>query len=190
MLKQIIIGGIVGGITLFMWGYVSWVVLTWHFDTVKQHDGINAVVENVTDHIPESGVYYFPPMTFDQSDEEKMASWEERHRTEPHGYLILQAEPGDPMLPMTLVKGFVADCVAAMMASLLLIAALPSLPNYRSRVVFVASLGVFGILSVYIVDGIFHDFPIRYTVGLAADTAIAWLLTGMAIAGVVKPRAG
>ena len=52
MLKQIIIGGIVGGITLFMWGFVSWVILSWHFDTVQQHDGVSAVVENVTDHVP------------------------------------------------------------------------------------------------------------------------------------------
>lgn len=190
MLKQIIIGGIVGGITLFMWGFVSWVILTWHFDTVQQHDGVSAVVENVTDHVPESGVYYFPPMTFDQSDTEKMANWEELHRTGPHGYLVLQAEPGDPMPPMVLVRGFVADFVAAMMASLLLVAALPSLPNYRSRVVFVASLGVFTVISCYVVDGIFHDFPLRYTVGLAADTAIAWLLAGITIAAVVKTRAG
>ena len=38
MLKQIIIGGIVGGITLFAWGFISWTVLTWHFDTIKQDE--------------------------------------------------------------------------------------------------------------------------------------------------------
>ena len=70
MVKQIIFGGIVGGITLFMWGFISWVVLSWHFGTVKQHEGINTVVENITEHVPESGVYYFPAMTLDHDDEQ------------------------------------------------------------------------------------------------------------------------
>lgn len=188
MLKQIIIGGIVGGITLFVWGFVSWVVLTWHHDTIQQHDGVSTVVENVTDHISESGVYYFPPLTFDRTDAEKMADWEDLLRAGPRGYLVLQAEPGDPMAPMVLIRGFVAYAVAAMMASLLLIAALPSLPNYRSRVVFVAALGVFTVISCYVVAAAFEEFPLRYTVGLAADTAIAWILAGITIAAVVKPR--
>ncbi len=29
MLKQIMIGGIVGGITLFLWGFFSWAVMDW-----------------------------------------------------------------------------------------------------------------------------------------------------------------
>ncbi len=187
MLKQIIIGGIVGGITLFVWGFVSWFVLTWHFDTIRQDEGIHAVVENVTEHLPEAGVYFYPPMTeAHRTEEGGTEAWAELHRSGPHGYVVVQPNGSEPMPPITVAKGFVADVVAAMMASLLLIAALPSLRNYRARVVFVASLGVFAILSGYIVDGIFHDFPVRYTVGLAADTAIAWTLAGLAIGAVVK----
>ena len=188
MVKQIIIGGIVGGITLFMWGFISWVVLPWHYGTVKQHEGINTVVEDITEHVPESGVYYLPAMAFDHEDEQAMNDWEEMHRTGPRGYIFLQATPTDPMPPMLLVKGFAADVVASMMASLLLLIAIPSLPNYQSRVVFVAALGAFSILSVYLVDGIFHDFPLRYSLGLAADTAIAWVLAGITIAAVVRPK--
>ena len=187
MLKQIIIGGIVGGITLFAWGFISWTVLTWHFDTIRQDEGIHAVVANVTDHLPEAGVYFYPPMTeAHRSGEGGAEAWAELHRSGPHGYVVVQPNGSEPTSPIMLAKGFVADVVAAMMASLLLIAALPSLRNYRARVVFVASLGVFAILSGYIVDGIFHDLPVRYTVGLATDTAIAWTLTGLALAAIVK----
>ena len=65
MVKQIIIGGIVGGIALFMWGFISWVVLSWHYGTVRQDAGVMEVVKNIDDHLPETGVYYFPPMSFD-----------------------------------------------------------------------------------------------------------------------------
>ena len=103
MLKQIIIGGIVGGITLFIWGFISWVVLTWHFDTIRQDEGIHAVVENITEHLPESGAYYFPPMTVaHQTQEGGEEAWLELHRSMPHGYIMLQTEPGEAMPPMTL----------------------------------------------------------------------------------------
>ena len=34
MLKQIIIGGIVGGITPFLWGFFSWAVMDWQTPVV------------------------------------------------------------------------------------------------------------------------------------------------------------
>ena len=62
MLKQIIIGGLLGGITLFMWGYVSWAVMDWHSTTIVQsHEGVSAVVDGIENNLPETGVYYFPP---------------------------------------------------------------------------------------------------------------------------------
>jgi len=60
MLKQIIIGGIVGGITLFFWGFISWAVMDWHFYTVQHDEGTRAVVANIETQLPETGVYYFP----------------------------------------------------------------------------------------------------------------------------------
>ena len=71
--------------------------------------------------------------------------------------------------------------------SLLLIVALPSLPKYWGRVVFVAALGVFAIFAVRVVDGVFHNLPIRWTVNLALDTAITWVLTGLVLAAIVRP---
>jgi hypothetical protein len=187
MIKRLIAGGIVGGITLFMWGFVSWVILTWHFDTLRHDSGVTAVVEDIEDHLPETGVYYFPPMPTMRPDKAEMEAYMELHESGPSGMIFYTAEHLDPMPPRRLLLGFIVDIGAATFATLLLIVALPSLPKYWGRVVFVAALGVFAIFAVRMVDGVFHNLPIRWTVNLTLDTAISWVLTGLVLAAIVRP---
>ena len=186
MLKQIIIGGLLGGITLFMWGFISWAVMDWHDATLQSHEGINAVVENIEDHLPESGVYYFPPMTFEKADSAQMEEWMELHKTKPHGMIFYNATPGEVLSPVRLLRGFLVDVLASMMATILLVMALPSLGGYLSRVMFVLALGVFAIMSVHLVNGVFHDIPISWTTGQALDMTASWLLAGLVISAVTK----
>ena len=140
-MKRLITGGIVGGIALFMWGFVSWVVLTWHFDTVRHDSSVMAVVEDIEDNLQETGVYYFPPMTTMRPDETEMEAYTALHKNSPSGMIFYNAEHLDPMSPSRLFVGFLVDVGAALFATLLLIVALPSLPKYWGRVVYVAALG-------------------------------------------------
>ncbi len=188
MLKQIIIGGLLGGITLFMWGFISWAAMDWHHSTVRSHEGINAVVENINEHLPETGVYYFPPMTFEQDDTEAMEAWMDLHKTEPHGMIFYNAVPGEPMPPSRLLRGFMVDIIASMMATILLIIALPSLAGYWSRVLFVLALGVFAIMSIHLVNGVFHDMPFTWTVGVSLDMTASWLFVGLVLGSIIKSK--
>ena len=190
MMKRLITGGIVGGITLFMWGFVSWVVLTWHFDTVRHDSSVMAVVEDIEDNLQETGVYYFPPMTTMRPDETEMEAYTELHKNSPSGMIFYNAEHLDPMSPSRLFVGFLVDVGAALFATLLLIVALPSLPKYWGRVVYVAALGVFAIFAIRMVDGVFFNLPIRWTVNQTLDTAISWILVGLVLAAIVRPRKG
>ena len=187
MMKRLITGGIVGGITLFMWGFVSWVILTWHFDTVRHDSGVMAVVEDIEDNLQETGVYYFPPMTTMRPDETEMEAYTELHKNSPSGMIFYNAQHLDPMSPSRLFVGFLADVGAALFATLLLIVALPSLPKYWGRVVYVAALGVFAIFAIRMVDGAFFNLPIRWTVNMILDTAISWMLAGLVLAAIVRP---
>jgi len=188
MLKQILVGGLLGGITLFMWGFISWAAMDWHSNTVRSHEGIEAVVENIDEHLPETGVYYFPPMTFEKDDTEAMDAWLELHRTEPHGMIFYNATPGDPMPPSRLLQGFMVDIIACMMASVLLVMALPSLGGYWQRVMFVLSLGVFAIMSIHLVQDVFHDMPSSWTTGQALDMTASWFFVGLVLAGIIKNK--
>ena len=187
MMKRLITGGIVGGITLFVWGFISWVVLTWHFDTVRHDVGMTAVVENIEEHLQETGVYYFPPMSTMKPDEAEMEAYTELHKNSPSGMIFYNAEQLAPMSPPRLFAGFLADIGAAFFATMLLILALPSLPKYWGRVVYVAALGVFAIFAIRMVDGVFFNLPISWTVNMILDTAISWMLAGLVLAAIVRP---
>lgn len=187
MMKRLLIGGLVGGIALFMWGFVSWVVLTWHFDTVKHDRSVMAIVEDIEDHLQETGVYYFPPMASMRPDETEMEAYTELHKTSPSGMIFYSAEHLDPMSGYRLFIGFLVDVGAAFFATLLLIVALPSLPKYWGRVAYVAALGIFAIFAIRLVDGVFLNLPPRWTVNMILDTAISWTLAGLVLAAIVRP---
>jgi hypothetical protein len=104
MLKQIMIGGIVGGLTLFFGGFISWAVMDWHFNTIQHNDGVIAVVENIESQLPEPGVYFFPPMSAVHHDENGMEEYAELYRNSPHGMIFCVAEHGETMSPMRLVR--------------------------------------------------------------------------------------
>lgn len=146
-----------------------------------------AVVEDIEDHLQETGVYYFPPMTSMRPDETEMESYTELHKSSPSGMIFYNAEHLDPMSPTRLFIGFLVDVGAAFFATLLLIVALPSLPRYWGRVVFVAALGAFAIFSTRMVDGVFLNLPPRWTVNMILDTAISWTLAGLVLAAIVRP---
>ena len=189
MLKQIIIGGLLGGITFFFWGFISWAVLDWHSGTVKSEEGINAVVENIDQHLPETGAYYFPPMSIVHQENSDWEAYDEIHKSGPSGMIFYNAEHHSVMSGSRLLLGFFVDVGAAMFASLLLIVALPSLPRYWGRMVYVTSLGVFSILSIRMIDGVFHHLPSRWTLGVSIDNAISWILVGFVLAALIRPKA-
>lgn len=188
MLKQIIIGGFLGGMALFISGYITWAATDLHSGTIRSHEGITAVVENISEHLPETGVYYFPPANFDRSDSESMAAWMEEFETKPHGMIFYNTTLGNPMPPSRLLRGFLVDVLASMMATILLLMALPSLSGYWSRVLYVVSLGVFAILSVHLVENVFHDMPFSWTTGVSLDMAASWLFVGLVLGGVIKNK--
>jgi hypothetical protein len=188
MLKQIIIGGIVGGITLFVWGFISWALMDWHFYTVQHDEGTRAVVENIETQLPKTGVYYFPPLAADQHDAAGMEEYGEQFKKGPHGMIFYTAEHGEMMPPMRLARGFLVDVVASMMATILLLMALPNLTGYWSRVFYVLALGVFAVMSVHLVDGVFHDMPVSWTTGVALDMTASWLLVGLVLGAIIRPQ--
>jgi len=102
--------------------------------------------------------------------------------------IFYTAEHGEMMSPARLGRGFLADIIASMMATILLVMALPNLPNYKSRATFVTALGVFALMSVHLVNGIFHDMPMTWTAGVGLDLVVSWLLVGLLLGAIIRPK--
>src|SRR5437867_7468408 len=60
MLKSLSLGGLIGGMVLFAWGVVSWMLLPWHLATLEKFKDEAKVAQALTANATKSGVYLLP----------------------------------------------------------------------------------------------------------------------------------
>lgn len=190
---RILLGGVLGGVVLFVWGFLYWAVLSDTLLPYKHMADQAAVVEVLQENLPETGIYWFPMPQHnpDATAEEKQAAREaaeESHREGPLGAVIYHAEGGEVMPPSVLVKGFVINFFSALLASILLCCACGR-SGYAARTAFVFGLGLFAAASVHLIAWNFMFNPMGFTLLKIGDTIVGWFLAGLVIAAVVKPRA-
>lgn len=187
---RIVAGTLLGAIALFMWGFVSWVVLQLHDNTLKPLDNEAAVTQVLQAEIAEPGVYVFPsadePEDATQEQmEQAMEQWAASHRAGPVGYLSIHPDGKEPMSPSALGSGFALNMFMALIASVLLLAASPQ--RYLMRVLFITSLGLIVGASSRMIDWNYMHTPLDYSLMLVFDSVVGWFLAGLLIAAVVRP---
>jgi hypothetical protein len=62
MEKRILKCALIGGLTVFIWGFISWAILPWHEKTFNQFKDEKKVYEALKDNAPVSGIYILPNM--------------------------------------------------------------------------------------------------------------------------------
>ena len=60
MLKSLVLGAILGGITASVWSFISWSVLPWHERALHSFQSEDEVAAVITSHVPVSGNYLLP----------------------------------------------------------------------------------------------------------------------------------
>ena len=99
MTKRIIIGGLISGVVMFLWGAVSHMVLRLEESALKQFEPASEtpVLAAMQAGIKQSGVYFFPGMdeSPNLSKEQKGAEqkkWLDKYAAGPRGLLIYRAD--------------------------------------------------------------------------------------------------
>lgn len=184
-----------GAVVLFLWGFVYWVHLSGALVPYKHMTDEAAVVEVLQENLTETGIYLFPMPEHDPdpnatADEKKAANeaYAERHREGPLGAVSYLVEGREVMPPSKLAKGFVINFASALIASIMLCCACGR-RGYAARVAFVFGLGLFVAVSVHLIARNYLFDPLDFTLLKIGDSIVGWLLAGLVIAAVVKPRA-
>ena len=60
MTKRIIVSGVVGGLVLFVWGAIAWMVLPLHNAGIKRLPGEDVILGMIQGNVTEAGFYLFP----------------------------------------------------------------------------------------------------------------------------------
>src|SRR5712664_1397786 len=60
MLKSVVLGAILGGLTAFLWSFISWDLLPWHEKQLRSFQNEDEVIAVIASHAPVSGNYLLP----------------------------------------------------------------------------------------------------------------------------------
>jgi len=115
-MKRVILGAILAGAAVFIWGMVSHMLLPIGEVGVKMMPNETAVVEKMKENITAPGVYLFPGYDTNQpSSKEAEKAWAQKYEAGPNGFLVYQPQGTAPLNPFS----FLWELLASMMGALL-----------------------------------------------------------------------
>ena len=191
MTKRILLGGVLGGIVLFLWSFVSHELLPLGEVGLKSIPNEGAVLGALRDNIKEPGFYFFPwreesPGATKQQQEATMKQWQEKYMAGPTGILIYKVHGEQAMSPRLLLTELGADIALMLVAAFLLAQAAGALGTFLGRALFVAALSLVGWLDIHVSYWNWYGFPTDYTLATLADAFIGYWLAGIVLAWLVK----
>ena len=186
---RLLFGALLSAVVLFFWGFVFWVQSGVMFQFLHALPNDEEVVEALQKSDPPSGTYLipFPASAADAADKDREAALLDRHRKGPLVEIIYRKEGLDPTRPQEMIKGFCHFFAASLLAGVLLVLALPGLPRYVMRVLFVFLLGAFATVAISFAGPVWFHHPWTAVLYTSAYQVIGWLLAGLAMGLVIRP---
>jgi hypothetical protein len=190
MLRSLVLGTILGGLVAFVWSSVSWELLGWHEKTMVSFQNEDEVSAVIASHAAKDGTYILPGMpptegmTAEQQKAAKAALMEKMQKGPIMIAAVRRAGFG------SFARGLIIQVLSLMAAAFLLTWLLlqTSGLRYRKRVMFIAIAGLAASVIVDLPNWNWWGFSGVYTAVNLIDVTITWLLAGLVIAKVAKPR--
>lgn len=167
-MKKSALAAVLGGLVLFLWGFVSWAVLPWHESVAHKFDDEVAVAQVLKANAPEQGVYYLPFAEEDHKQGETAA------------FVNVLPQGFDMNMGKLMGIGLLTQIISVFLVFVLL-RQTRSL-RYLGKVMFIALAGlIIGFVS-HAPYWNWFGFSTSYVVVIILDTVIGWTLAGLVIA--------
>lgn len=189
-MKRIILAALLGGLAMFLWDFVAHEVLPLGEAGIKALD--SAPVEAaLKSEVKQAGFYVFPMAdTSGMSAAQKQTAEQqslEKMRSEPAGIMVVFPQGREFVMPKSLVTQFATDVVTLLLAGWLVSWA-TALKSLGGRTLFVTLLGLFPTIAMGVPLWNWYGFPTAYMLGQGVTTLISFLLGGLVVAWLVRPR--
>jgi hypothetical protein len=182
---KILIGGVIGGLVLFFWGFVSHMLLPlgeMGMQSLRQEEGVAAALKN---DVIEPGLYFLPGRDMSKKPtQEEMQAHMEKVAKGPYAFMVVYPAGRDTSLgkrlPIELGTNVVCALLAAMIVSQLR-------PGFFVRVACVTLIGVLASVMSDVPFWNWYGFPTDFTLAQLIEHSVGWLLAGIALAAIVRP---
>jgi hypothetical protein len=182
MRLRVLIAGLVGGIAMFLWSALAHAVLPlgqMGLSQIPNEAAARSALQSAMGSEPKDGLYVFPWMEMDSKGPAPTPG--------PSGMLIYHPERSFEMAPSMLVSEALSEIVQSIIAAFLL--SLTVLAGLLARTLFVAAIGVAAAIATNLSYWIWYGFPADYTAAQIIVILVGYLVAGVVIALVLKPRA-
>lgn len=184
MRKRLFVGGLLGGIAMFLWGVMSHVVLPLGEVGIGEMPNEAPVMAAMAENLPAPGLYLFPA----EGAREMTEEWQARYRKGPVGLLAYHPTGREPLSPAQLLTELLSNIASAMVGAVLLATAAGVLSSYALRVQFAALIGLVPGLDAHVSYWNWYGFPDNYTLAAMTEHLAGWLCAALVMAAIVKRR--
>lgn len=190
MAKRVVIGGILGGLTMFLWLFVAHDLLPLGELGVQEIANDGPVLTAMQSAIPQAGLYLFPGMglgpnpTMTQRNA-AMPTYMKKYEQSPHGILVYHPPSGAFNFGAALGREGAINLLEAFLAAWLLSLAAAG-RAYSARAGFVVILGVLAAITTNLEYWNWYDFPGNYVAGYMVTQIIGFTLVGLVVAAFVR----
>ena len=192
MSGRTVLAGVLAGIALFVWGAVSHMVLGLDEKVIRNLPNEEATVAAMSEGMREPGLYFFPGMSLATKTGTKAEmdaankEWMQAYATRPHGLVIYSPPTGPLSFGRLMSIELVTDILVGLLAALMLGMATPA--SFGARFVFVALMGLLSWLAIDVPYWNWYGFPTSFTIVDLVDQVGGFVLAGLVLAAMVKPR--
>ena len=173
MWKSLIRCSIAGGIVVFLWSMLSWMVLPMHRMMMNQFTEPSQVSSTITRYAPKDGIYVIPGMEAREQGSKQTSIFVNVRRDVDSGSMIRQ-----------MVIGLISQMIGAFLITYMLLHC--KMMRYWNRVGFVTIAGVLVAILGILPAGIWWHFPLGPVSLEVLDMVSSWFIGGLVIAKLVK----
>lgn len=170
-MSKLAIGGVVGGILVFFWQFLSWGPLNLHAPQQRYTEKQDTILSFLSQQFSEDGFYFMPGLPEGASGDEYEKAME-ANAGKPWAQVYYH-KSWNTNMGMNMVRGLVANILAALLLCWILL----KISNNSFQITFIASIAV-GIIS-YLTNGyataIWFEVP---SMPDLIDAIVAWALCG------------
>lgn len=190
-MKRVIAGGVLAGLVLFGWGWISHEILPLGEAGVRAVPATEegAIVAAMRASLTERALYIFPAMDREEMKKPEVRSaWLDRYLAGPSGIVAFDPHPGERTSSRTyMARVFGTELAGNLLAGLLgalLLASLPASVGFGRRVALAGALGLLATLEVELGYWNWFGFPTSYFLAQVADHTLGWILAGLVLAWI------
>jgi len=180
-MKKSIIGGLAGGLVLFMWQFLSWGPLNVHRSQMDYTPQQDKILKTLAELDLKEGEYFLPNLPIDASAEQ-FAEYQTNMINKPYATLRYGKAATDTM-GMNLFRGFIINFLSVFLLCYLLLGN----PNLNFKIVLISSL-IVGLISYMTIPYLESIWFKTNSLPDLLDAVVQWGLAGLLLGWLLPEK--